>query len=60
MSMALRDCCVREQHRFRLFAPASILKVLAENGIFASLDADLVERVEVFPGVETDTGLGWR
>jgi pyrroloquinoline quinone biosynthesis protein B len=49
---------LREQHRFRLFAPASILQVLAENGIFASLDAALVERVEISPGIETDTGLG--
>jgi pyrroloquinoline quinone biosynthesis protein B len=49
---------LREQHRFRLFAPASILQVLAANGIFASLDAALVERVEISPGIETDTGLG--
>jgi pyrroloquinoline quinone biosynthesis protein B len=49
---------LREQHRFRLFAPASILKVLAENGVFASLDRALVDRVEIAPGVATDTGLG--
>ena len=49
---------LREQHRFRLFAPATILKVLAENGIFASLDESLVDRVEILPGVAIDTGLG--
>jgi pyrroloquinoline quinone biosynthesis protein B len=49
---------LREQHRFRLFAPANILQVLAENGVFASLDAALVERVEISAGVATDTGLG--
>jgi pyrroloquinoline quinone biosynthesis protein B len=49
---------LREQHRFRLFAPAAILRVLAENGVFASLDPAIVERVEIMPGVETDTGLG--
>jgi pyrroloquinoline quinone biosynthesis protein B len=49
---------LREQHRFRLFAPAAILRVLAENGVFASLDSALVERVEVVPDVEVDTGLG--
>jgi pyrroloquinoline quinone biosynthesis protein B len=49
---------LREQHRFRLFAPGAILKVLSENGIFASLDASLVDRVEIAPGVATDTGLG--
>jgi len=49
---------LREQHRFRLFAPASILKLLAENGVFDSLDKSLVERVEVAPHVALDTGLG--
>jgi pyrroloquinoline quinone biosynthesis protein B len=49
---------LREQHHFRLFAPAAILKVLAENGVFASLDAALVDRVEISPGIATDTGLG--
>jgi len=49
---------LREQHRFRLFAPAAILRVLAQNEIFASLDGAVVERVEVSPDVEVDTGLG--
>jgi len=49
---------LREQHRFRLFAPAAILRVLAENAVFASLDNAVVERVEIVPGVEIDTGLG--
>ena len=49
---------LREQHRFRLFAAANILQVLRENGIFASLDAALVERVEIAPGVPIETGLG--
>jgi pyrroloquinoline quinone biosynthesis protein B len=51
---------LREQHAFRVFAPASILRVLAENGIFASLDTALVERVEMQPDVAVDTGLGVR
>jgi pyrroloquinoline quinone biosynthesis protein B len=49
---------LREQHRFRLFAPASIMAVLAANGVFASLDAALVERVEIMPGQDFDTGFG--
>ena len=49
---------LREGHRFRLFAPAPILAVLAANGVFASLDAALVERVEIQVGVAVDTGLG--
>ena len=49
---------LREQHRFRLFAPANILQVLADNGVFASLDAALVERVEIAPGATVETGLG--
>jgi pyrroloquinoline quinone biosynthesis protein B len=49
---------LREQHRFRLFAPANILRVLAENGVFASLDAALVERIEITQGAAIDTGLG--
>jgi pyrroloquinoline quinone biosynthesis protein B len=49
---------LREQHRFRLFAPASILAVLAANGVFQSLDPALVERVETAAGVAVDTGTG--
>ena len=49
---------LREQHRFRLFAPASILAVLQANGVFASLDPALVERVEIAAGVAVDTGIG--
>jgi pyrroloquinoline quinone biosynthesis protein B len=49
---------LREGHRFRIFAPAPILDVLAGNGIFASLDSALVERVEIAVGVPVDTGLG--
>lgn len=50
---------LREQHRFRLFAPSPILAVLAENPVFASLDPALVERVEIAPGQQVDTGLGF-
>lgn len=49
---------LREQHRFRLFAPAAILAVLQANGIFASLDAALVERVEITPGRPEESGFG--
>jgi pyrroloquinoline quinone biosynthesis protein B len=49
---------LREQHPFRLFAPASIMAVLHANGVFASLDPALVERVEIRPGAPMDTGLG--
>ena len=49
---------LREQHRFRLFAPAAILRVLSANGIFASLDEAVVERVEIQPDTPFDTGTG--
>jgi pyrroloquinoline quinone biosynthesis protein B len=49
---------LRENHAFRLFAPASILKILEENPIFRIMDPALVERVEVRPGVPFDTRLG--
>lgn len=49
---------LREQARFRLFAPEAILAVLQANGVFASLDAALVERVEISPGTPFDTGFG--
>jgi pyrroloquinoline quinone biosynthesis protein B len=49
---------LREQHTFRLFAPASILALLQANGVFASLDPALVERVEIAPGEPFDSGPG--
>jgi pyrroloquinoline quinone biosynthesis protein B len=49
---------LREQQRLRLFAPASILKVIADNGVFASLDPALVERVEITAGTAIETGCG--
>jgi pyrroloquinoline quinone biosynthesis protein B len=49
---------LREQHRFRLMAPAAILQVLHANGVFGSLDPVLVERVEIAAGETADTGLG--
>jgi pyrroloquinoline quinone biosynthesis protein B len=49
---------LREQHQFRLFAPASIMAVLQANGVFASLDPALVQRVEITAGAPVDTGLG--
>ena len=49
---------LREQQRLRVWAPASILRILAENPIFASLDPALVERIEVTPGQPVDTGFG--
>ena len=51
---------LREQQRLRVWAPAPILRVLAENPIFASLDPALVERVAVLPGEPVDTGIGLR
>ena len=49
---------LREQHKFRLFAPAPILALLQANGVFASLDPALVDRVEIGVGQSIDTGLG--
>jgi pyrroloquinoline quinone biosynthesis protein B len=49
---------LREQHAFRLFAPAGILAVLRDNGVFASLDPALVERVELLAGQDIETGFG--
>ncbi len=49
---------LREQHRFRLFAPAGILALLQANGVFGSLDPALVDRVEIAVGQPVDTGLG--
>ncbi len=51
---------LREQQRLRVWAPAPILRVMAENPIFASLDPSLVERVAVVPGEPVDTGFGLR
>ncbi len=51
---------LREQQALRVWAPASILRILAENPIFASLDPSLVERVEVRAGERLDTGFGLR
>jgi pyrroloquinoline quinone biosynthesis protein B len=49
---------LREQQRFRIFAPAAILRILADNRLFASLDESLVERVAITPDAPFDTGLG--
>ena len=49
---------LREQQRLRVFAPQSILDILAGNRIFGALDPALVERVAIAPGVPLDTGLG--
>jgi pyrroloquinoline quinone biosynthesis protein B len=49
---------LREQHRFRLYAPAAILAVLRDNGVFASLDPALVERIDIAADAPVDTGLG--
>ena len=49
---------LREQQRLRVFAPQSILDILADNRIFAALDPALVERLAVAPETPMDTGLG--
>jgi pyrroloquinoline quinone biosynthesis protein B len=49
---------LREQQAFKIFAPASTLKILAENALFASLDPAFVERIEIAAGVPLDTGFG--
>jgi pyrroloquinoline quinone biosynthesis protein B len=49
---------LREQHRFRLFAPPAIMAVLRANGVFESLDPSLVERVDIGLGEAVETGLG--
>ncbi len=38
---------LREQQAFRLFAPAPILRILHENGIFGVLDTTLVPRIAI-------------
>ncbi len=49
---------LREQQAFRIFAPESTLKILAENALFASLDVSLVERVAIAANIPVDTGFG--
>ena len=49
---------LREQQAFKIFAPASTLKILAENALFASLELSLVERVEIAANVPVVTGFG--
>jgi pyrroloquinoline quinone biosynthesis protein B len=49
---------LREQQAFKIFAPASTLKIMAENALFASLDPALVERVEIAANVPVETGFG--
>ena len=49
---------LREQQPLRLWAPAAILKILEENSLFPSLDPTLVQRIEIFPNVPIDVGLG--
>ena len=49
---------LREQQRLRIYAPASILRIMRENPLFASLDPALVERIEVTAGTPTDLGNG--
>ncbi len=49
---------LREQQRLCVWAPAPILRVMAENPIFASLDPGLVERVAIAPGMPVPTDLG--
>lgn len=49
---------LREQSPFRIFAPESTLRILAENRLFASLDPSLVERVPIAAGVPVETGFG--
>ncbi len=49
---------LREQQAFRIFAPASTLRILEENRLFASLDPALVERVAIEAGVPVETGFG--
>jgi len=49
---------LREQQAFKIFAPVSTLKILAENALFASLDPSLVERIEIVADKPVDTGFG--
>ena len=41
---------LRERQRFTLYAPASVLSILAENRVFDVLDPAVVQRVDVIPG----------
>ena len=49
---------LREQQRLRIWAPAAILRVLAENRIFAALDPGLVDYIEIAPGTPVETAPG--
>ncbi len=49
---------LREQQSFRIFAPASTLKILQDNALFASLDPSLVERVPITANTPVDAGFG--
>ncbi len=49
---------LREQQALRVYAPAPILKILADNQIFGVLDGRLVERVEITPGVPVEAAPG--
>jgi pyrroloquinoline quinone biosynthesis protein B len=49
---------LREQQPFRIFAPDSTLRIMAENRIFDSLDPSVVERVAIAAGRPVDTGFG--
>ncbi len=49
---------LREQQKLRVWAPAPILRIIAENRLFAALDPALVEKIEIAPDVPMDTGLG--
>jgi pyrroloquinoline quinone biosynthesis protein B len=49
---------LRERHRFRLFAPDSVLDVLRENPIFDALDQATVTRESVRAGATVHCGFG--
>jgi pyrroloquinoline quinone biosynthesis protein B len=49
---------LREQQAFKIFAPASTLRILSENALFNSLDPALVERIEIAAGQPVETGFG--
>jgi pyrroloquinoline quinone biosynthesis protein B len=50
---------LREQQALRIYAPAPILAILAQNQIFAALDSRIVERIELAPNtpIEAVPGL---
>jgi pyrroloquinoline quinone biosynthesis protein B len=49
---------LREQQALRIFAPAPILKILAQNQIFAALDSRLVERIDLPPNTPVEAAPG--